>query len=412
MGYLESLQLFYTPNNELEKSIKIHQQGFDVTTTTTNYYYDAFGRRIGKSSSTQKSSKLNQRGQLVRFPSNLSSLNTTDRPQRKNTLMLWDGNRQIQEYTDEQIFTTVYEQNSFEPVARIVQLASHIEQKRLADIAYETRRFVRIGESEETISQRIADNSKPLINIYHYHCNHLGTPQELTNQDGDVVWLSYDYSWGGQFDRHYKPQQVGNYDVSESELQPIKFQGQSLDVETGLHYNRFRYYDSDVGMFISRDPIGLLGGNNVFQYAPNPIGWIDPWGLANRPNNGKYKSYVTHTVPINDQYSSDSIQFRQANKALRAQLDNNQSFAQKMYKKYPKLETWTDMGKSPPGLTWHHHEDVRKLVLVDRKDHKANHGLYHPTGQGGRDIWGGGKPGREGKLDGKTGKLKNPCNSI
>ena len=32
-------------------------------------------------------------------------------------------------------------------------------------------------------------------------------------------------------------------------------------------------------MFISRDPIGLLGGNNVFQYAPNPIGWIDPWGL-------------------------------------------------------------------------------------------------------------------------------------
>ena len=179
-----------------------------------------------------------------------------------------------------------------------------------------------------------------------------------------------------------------------------------------LHYNRFRYYDSDVGMFISRDPIELLGGFNVFAYAPNPVGWIDPWGLANRPNNGKYKSYVTHTVPINDQYSSDSIQFRQANKALRAQLDNNQSFAQKMYKKYPKLETWTDMGKSPPGLTWHHHEDVRKLVLVDRKDHKANHRLYHPTGQGGRDIWGGGKPGREGKLDGKTGKLKNPCNSI
>ncbi|NDQ31342.1 RHS repeat-associated core domain-containing protein, partial [Lactobacillus paracasei] len=62
------------------------------------------------------------------------------------------------------------------------------------------------------------------------------------------------------------------------------FQGQSLDVETGLHYNRFRYYDSDVGMFISRDPIGLMGGNNVFQYAPNPIGWIDPFGLAKTTN--------------------------------------------------------------------------------------------------------------------------------
>ena len=194
-------------------------------------------------------------------------------------LMLWDGNRQIQEYTDEQIFTTVYEQGSFEPVARIVQLASHIEQKRLADIAYETRRFVRIGESEETINQRIQDKSQPLINIYHYHCNHLGTPQELTNQDGDVIWLSYDRAWGGSFETIYKPQFIDNFSLDENELQPIKFQGQSLDTETGLHYNRFRYYDSDVGMFISRDPIGLLGGNNVFQYAPNPIGWIDPWGL-------------------------------------------------------------------------------------------------------------------------------------
>jgi RHS repeat-associated protein len=174
----------------------------------------------------------------------------------------------------------VYEQNSFEPVARVVQLAEHIEQKRLADIAYETRRFVRIGESEETISQRIADNSKPLINIYHYHCNHLGTPQELTNQDGDVIWLSYDRAWGGSFDTLYKQQFVDNFAISENELQPIKFQGQSLDTETGLHYNRFRYYDSDVGMFISRDPIGLLGGVNVFAYAPNPIHWIDPWGLS------------------------------------------------------------------------------------------------------------------------------------
>ena len=173
----------------------------------------------------------------------------------------------------------MYEQGSFEPVARIVQLASHIEQKRLADIAYETRRFVRIGESEETINQRIQDKSQPLINIYHYHCNHLGTPQELTNQDGDVIWLSYDRAWGGSFETIYKPQFIDNWAISESELQPIKFQGQSLDVETGLHYNRFRYYDSDVGMFISRDPIGLLGGVNVFAYAPNPVMWIDPWGL-------------------------------------------------------------------------------------------------------------------------------------
>ncbi|WP_241300663.1 RHS repeat-associated core domain-containing protein, partial [Burkholderia stabilis] len=38
----------------------------------------------------------------------------------------------------------------------------------------------------------------------------------------------------------------------------------------GLHYNRYRYYDPNAGRFISKDPIGLAGGINVYQYAPNP----------------------------------------------------------------------------------------------------------------------------------------------
>jgi RHS repeat-associated protein len=173
----------------------------------------------------------------------------------------------------------VYEQGSFEPVARVVQLSEVLEKQRINNAVTHVWQYVPSGIVTQDVLDNVENAKQPLVKIYYYHNNHLGTPQELTDSDGDVVWLSYDYSWGGQFDRHYKPQQVGNYDVSESELQPIKFQGQSLDVETGLHYNRFRYYDSDVGMFISRDPIGLLGGNNVFQYAPNPVMWIDPWGL-------------------------------------------------------------------------------------------------------------------------------------
>nr|WP_218946389.1 MULTISPECIES: RHS repeat-associated core domain-containing protein [Acinetobacter] len=46
--------------------------------------------------------------------------------------------------------------------------------------------------------------------------------------------------------------------------------------ETGLHYNRYRYYSPYVGRFISKDPIGLLGGLNTFAYAPNPVEWVDP----------------------------------------------------------------------------------------------------------------------------------------
>ena len=78
----------------------------------------------------------------------------------------------------------------------------------------------------------------------------------------------------------WKSQRIDNIVVSEAHLQPIRFQGQNFDTETGLHYNRFRYFDPDLGMFTTRDPIGLLGGSNVFQYAPNPTGWIDPFGLS------------------------------------------------------------------------------------------------------------------------------------
>ena len=60
---------------------------------------------------------------------------------------------------------------------------------------------------------------------------------------------------------------------------PIRFQGQYHDHETGLHYNRYRYYDPEVGRFVGKDPIGYAGGLNVYQYAPNPIGWVDPLGL-------------------------------------------------------------------------------------------------------------------------------------
>ena len=52
----------------------------------------------------------------------------------------------------------------------------------------------------------------------------------------------------------YSGVKINQVKVSQNELQPIRFQGQYIDEETGLHYNRFRYYDPDMGMFISRDP--------------------------------------------------------------------------------------------------------------------------------------------------------------
>ena len=56
----------------------------------------------------------------------------------------------------------------------------------------------------------------------------------------------------------------------------------NIDEETNLHYNRFRYYDPAVGRFITQDPVGLLGGDNNYQYAKNPVSWVDPLGLTSK----------------------------------------------------------------------------------------------------------------------------------
>ncbi|MFH4180811.1 RHS repeat-associated core domain-containing protein, partial [Acinetobacter baumannii] len=77
------------------------------------------------------------------------------------------------------------------------------------------------------------------------------------------------------------------FENSETISNNIRFQGQYFDQETGLHYNRYRYYLPYVGHFISKDPIGLLGGDNVYAYAPNPVGWIDPLGLNSKSKNSE-----------------------------------------------------------------------------------------------------------------------------
>jgi len=98
---------------------------------------------------------------------------------------------------------------------------------------------------------------------------------------------------GNTLQQHWQEQ-----DKDDRPSQPLRFQGQYFDEETGLHYNRFRYYDPDCGRFISQDPIGLYGGNNLYQYAPNPVDWIDPEGLA------KKKRY---SVQMNNTAGGDTL---------------------------------------------------------------------------------------------------------
>ncbi|WP_409281003.1 RHS repeat-associated core domain-containing protein, partial [Pseudomonas defluvii] len=98
---------------------------------------------------------------------------------------------------------------------------------------------------------------------------------------------------------------------------PLRFQGQYHDHETGLHYNRYRYYDPLVGRFISKDPIGYAGGLNLYVYAPNPIFWIDPLGLARiykkAPYHGTVDNSVKSRAPTDGQLALDnSIQVKES----------------------------------------------------------------------------------------------------
>ena len=81
---------------------------------------------------------------------------------------------------------------------------------------------------------------------YYFHNDHLGTPQALTDKDQNVVWQA-----------EYDPFGKATETVATVE-QNLRFPGQYLDRETGLHYNYYRTYDPAIGRYISADPIGIM----------------------------------------------------------------------------------------------------------------------------------------------------------
>ena len=113
------------------------------------------------------------------------------------------------------------------------------------------------------------DRPAAAVEVRYYHCDHLGTPVALSDRQGRIIWQGRYDPWGALLEE-FNPEGID---------QPIRFQGQHFDAETGLHYNRHRYYDPATGSYISQDPIGLAGGINPYAYPLNPLIGIDPLGL-------------------------------------------------------------------------------------------------------------------------------------
>jgi RHS repeat-associated protein len=99
--------------------------------------------------------------------------------------------------------------------------------------------------------------------------DHLGTPTAMLDEQGGTAW-SADIGVYGE---------LRNV-IGEKQACPFRWPGQYEDEETGLYYNRFRYYDPEAGVFVSQDPIGLMGGHNPHRYVRDPLSYRDPLGLA------------------------------------------------------------------------------------------------------------------------------------
>ena len=161
------------------------------------------------------------------------------------TRFVWDGSRLLQEVYARGRYTYVYaDQDSYEPLAQIHN--------------YTNAEF-------ETYQE-----------INYFHCDQIGIPREMTDKDGRLLWFG-DYDGWGRLD-------------SETNItgahQPFRLQNQYFDAETGLHYNFYRYYEPNSGRFVNQDPIGLEGGDNLYAFAPNAQGWVDPLGLVKSSQSG------------------------------------------------------------------------------------------------------------------------------
>jgi RHS repeat-associated protein len=185
--------------------------------------YDAFARRLEK--------RVVRRGAVVR-----------------STRFVWDREQIVHEITQ--------------------------EAAEAGDPVIEERTYVFQDASFEPIAHRVRRGEGDPGRWVHYDNDVSGAPERLLDDKGTVVGRLRHTPWADTM--------VEGEAWSRT---PLRYQGQYEDAETGLRYNRFRYYDPSAGRFTTADPLGLRAGLNAFTYAPNPLEWVDPFGLARFPDS-------------------------------------------------------------------------------------------------------------------------------
>ncbi|MGQ1540814.1 RHS repeat-associated core domain-containing protein [Acinetobacter baumannii] len=244
----KNLKLTWDNQNRLIRS--------DNNGVVTDYGYDVFGRRLYKKTTNEL------------------------------TLFGWDGDLMIWEsFKSAQTSYTkhyIYEPNSFVPLLQagykdFIQLIETPDYQE-----YQTKPYSIYKDPvwNSTTRKKRADVEQ----ITFYHCDQVGTPQTMTNTRGECVWEILQDTWGTALEI-----KAVNQD-NPFEQNNLRFQGQYYDLETELHYNRYRYYEPHSARYVSKDPIGLSGGINTSAYVSDPTQWIDPRGLASTNSIGSYGS--------------------------------------------------------------------------------------------------------------------------
>ncbi|WP_127956576.1 RHS repeat-associated core domain-containing protein [Serratia microhaemolytica] len=221
-----------------------------------HYHYDPFGRRIAKIQSPLEGDQI-----------------------LSETYFIWDGDVLVGELSSPVALQPSHaqycqQQAANDEIDRIIIGAEPAAWRRAAEArqglngrfySYQLGSFepLTLQDYQLTFSGEIEQQQ-----IYYYQNDANGMPLRLRDSAGEVVWLARYSSFG-------KVERIGYNQI----VQPLRLQGQYYDSESALHYNRHRYYDPDCGMFINQDPIGLAGGLNPYQFAPNTLMWVDPLGL-------------------------------------------------------------------------------------------------------------------------------------
>ena len=202
----------------------------------------------------------------------------------RTTRWVWDGNLPLHEWQEETgIVLDVEPPPAYEMDARFAEVLQLLRDKTLSPLSPQGPP-PRPSEQSPITWLFEPDSFAPLARLQGERresivCDHLGTPLAMFNDAGDQTW-SLD------LDNYGQPRMV----EGERSLCPFRYPGQYEDAETGLYYNRFRYFDPEAGGYISQDPIRLEGGNpTLYGYVGDPNGWVDPSGLQCGPKDAQKK---------------------------------------------------------------------------------------------------------------------------